>query len=48
MEKDFTKLHQSNILELKLIIYLDWHDHINNIAIKLTKANAMLYKVTVF
>ena len=33
---------------LKFDQYLNWQDHINNIVIKLNKANAMLYKVTQF
>ena len=28
--------------------YLNWQDHINNIAIKLHKANAILYKIRQF
>ena len=31
-------------LGIKIDQYLNWQDHINNIAIKLNKANAMLYK----
>ena len=31
-------------LGVKVDQYLNWQDHINNIAIKLNKANAMLYK----
>ena len=33
---------------IKIDQYLNWQDHINNIAIKLNKANAMLYKVRQF
>ena len=33
---------------IKVDQYLNWQDHINNIAIKLNKANAMLYKVRQF
>ena len=35
-------------LGIKIDQYLNWQDHINNIAIKLNKANAMLYKVRQF
>ena len=35
-------------LGIKIDQYLNWQDHINNIAIKLNKANAMLYKVREF
>ena len=37
-----------NYLEIKIDQYLNWQDHINNIGIKLNKANAMLYKVRQF
>ena len=33
---------------IKINQYLNWQDHIKNIAIKLNKANAMLYKVRQF
>ena len=33
---------------IKIDQYLNWQDHINNIAIKLNKANAMLCKVRQF
>ena len=33
---------------IKIDKYLNWQDHINNIAIKLNKRNAMLYKVRQF
>ena len=35
-------------LGIKIDQYLNWQDHINNIAIKLNKSNAMLYKVRQF
>ena len=35
-------------LGIKFDQYLNWQDHINNIVIKLNKANAMLYKVRQF
>ena len=35
-------------LEIKIDQYLNWQDHINNIAIKSNKANPMLYKVRQF
>ena len=35
-------------LGIKIDQYLNWQDHINNIAIKLNKVNAMLYKVRQF
>ena len=35
-------------LGIKIDQYLNWQDHINNIAIKLNKANALLYKVRQF
>ena len=35
-------------LGIKIDQYLNWEDHINNIAIKLNTANAMLYKVRQF
>ena len=35
-------------LQIKIDQYLNWQDHINNTAIKLNKANAMLYKVRQF
>ena len=35
-------------LGIKIDQYLNWQDHINNIAIKLNKANVMLYKVRQF
>ena len=35
-------------LGIKIDQYLNWQDHINSIAIKLNKANAMLYKVGQF
>ena len=35
-------------LGIKIDQYLNWQDHINNIAIKLNKANAMLCKVRQF
>ena len=35
-------------LEIKIDQYLNWQDHINNIGIKLNKANGMLYKVRQF
>ena len=46
MEKDF----QTSVkyLGIKTDQYFNWQDHINNIAIKLNKANAMLYKVRQF
>ena len=48
MEKDLTKVHPLNILELKIDQHLNWQDQISNIAIKLNKANAMLNKVRQF
>ena len=45
MEKDYIQLIQLDILELKL----NWKDiHVNAIATKLNRANAMLYKVRDF
>ena len=35
-------------LGIKIDQYLNWQDHINNIAIKLNKANTMLQKVRQF
>ena len=35
-------------LGIKIDKYLNWQDHVNNIAIKLKKANAKLYKVRQF
>ena len=35
-------------LGIKIDQYHNWQGHINNIAIKLNKANAMLYKVRQF
>ena len=35
-------------LGIKIDQYLNWEDHVNNIAIKLNKANAMLCKVRQF
>ena len=42
--------HTSSVkyLEIKIDQYLNWQDHINNIAMKLNKANSMLYKVRQF
>ena len=42
-------LYQTSLVKyLGIKMYLNWQDHINNIAIKLNKANAMLYKVRQF
>ena len=45
------RLHQTSsvkYLGIEIDQYLNWQDHINNIAIKLNKANAILYKVREF
>ena len=52
------RLHQTSLVKyqtstveylgIKIDQYLNWQDHINNIAIKLNKANAMLCKVRQF
>ena len=45
------RLYQTSLVKylgIKIDEYLTWQDHINNIAIKLNKANAMLYKVRQF
>ena len=45
------KLYQTSsvkYLGIKTDQYLNWQGHISNIAIKLNKANAMLYKVGPF
>ena len=45
------RLYQTSLVKylgIKIDQYLNWQDHINNIAIKLHKANAMLYKVRQF
>ena len=42
------RLYQTSLVKylgIKIDEYLTWQDHINNIAIKLNKASAMLYKV---
>ena len=42
------RLYQTSLVKylgIKIDHYLNWQDHVNNIAIKLNKANAMLYKV---
>ena len=42
-------LYQTSLVKyLGIKMYLNWQDHTNNIAIKLNKANAMLYKVRQF
>ena len=42
-------LYQTSLVKyLGIKMYLNWQDHINNIAIKLNKANAVLYKVRQF
>ena len=43
------RLDQTSLVKylgIKIDHYLNWQDHVNNIAIKLNKANAMLYKVS--
>ena len=43
------RLYQTSLVKylgIKIDHYLNWQDHVNNIAIKLNKANAMLYKVS--
>ena len=45
------RLYQTSLVKylgIKIDHYLNWQDHVNNIAIKLNKANAMLYKVRQF
>ena len=45
------RLYQTSSVQylgIKIDQYHNWQDHINNIAIKLNKANAMLYKVRQF
>ena len=47
MEKDY-QTSSVKYLGIKIDQFLNWQDHINNIAVKLNKANAMLYKVRQF
>ena len=44
MEKDYQK-SSVKYLGIKIDQRLNWLDHINNIAIKLNKANSMQYNV---
>ena len=51
MEKDFIQnLYTKSLkyLVMKIDESLTWNEHINDIAIKLNQANAMLYKVREF
>ena len=45
------RLYQTSLVKylgIKIDQYVNWQDHVKNIAIKLNKANAMLYKVRQF
>ena len=45
------RLYQTSSLQyfgIKIDQHLNWQDHISNIAIKLNKVNAMLYKIKQF
>ena len=47
-EKTLCQTSSAIYLDIKIDQHLNWQDHINNIEIKLNKANAMLCKVREF
>ena len=44
----FFQTNSVKYLRIKIDRQLNWRDHINEVAIKLNRANAMLYKIRIF
>ena len=48
IENDFTLPNLLKIIYIKIDQNLNWKDHINDIAVKLNRANALLFKIRNF